>query len=676
VKVAWTVFLFTAGILAQAADPAYQTLERAYAALKSKDYDSAIASFRQAAALVPDRASIRKDLAYTLLKIGENQAARDQFAEASRLDAKDYHTALEYAFLCYETKQQAEARRVFDRVRREGDPESRATAEQAFQNVDRALAEGIERWQRALELSPDNFSGHEELARLAEQRDENALAAQHYEKAWRLRPAERRLLLDLGRTWKALGKAEDANAALLAASRGAQPRVAESARALWPNRYPYVYEFRKALELDPENLDLRRELAYLLLAMSDKAGAEGEFEKIVAGAPGDLLSTAQLGFLRLARKDMAGAGPLLDRVLQGNDEVLADRVRSALQLPKALHPRPEAATREQVSEEAKALAEKSLEKGYLKDALKYLKIAHENDPVDFSVMLKLGWAYNILHDDAEALKWFSNARRSPDPAISAEADRAWRNLRPELARFRTTVWAFPMYSSRWHDLFAYAQAKTELRLDRIPIRPYVSVRFIGDTEGSIGLGSGVMPQYLSESSIIAAVGLGTKVWHGMFGWFEAGEAIRYRDRQDVGFIVPDYRGGLSYSRGFGHLLSGSGQGYFAETGNDAVFLSRFANDTLFYSQNRTGYTFRAPENWHGFQAQLYWNWNATVDVKRQYWANYVETGPGVRLRVPSFPQHMLLSVSALRGSYLVNEGNPRGPVFTDIRAGVWYAFTH
>ena len=30
--------------------------------------------------------------------------------------------------------------------------------------------------------------------------------------------------------------------------------------------------------------------------------------------------------------------------------------------------------------------------GYLKDALKYLTIAHENDPVDFSVMLKLGWA--------------------------------------------------------------------------------------------------------------------------------------------------------------------------------------------------------------------------------------------------------------------------------------------
>jgi tetratricopeptide (TPR) repeat protein len=670
--------LFLAAVIAsgQAPDPAYLSLDRAYKALKNKDYDSAAAGFREALRIAPGRAPVHKDLAYTLLKIGENEAARDQFAEAARLDPKDFHAALEYAFLCYETKEQVEARRVFDRVRREGDAESRATAEQAFQNIDRGLAEGIARWQRAVELSPANFSGHEELARLAEQRDELALAAEHYEMAWRLRPDERRLLLDLGRTWKALGRAGDANAAMLAASRGAQPRVAESARALSPNRYPYVYEFRKALELDPEDLELRRELAYLLLAMEDKDGAEKEFEQIVARAPGDLLSTAQLGFLHLARKDMAGAGPLLDRVLQGDDEVLADRVRSALHMPKALRSRPESPKPEQVSQDAKALAEKSLEKGYMKDALKYLKIAHENDPVDFSVMLKLGWAYNILHDDAEAIKWFSNARQSPDPVISAEADQAWRNLRPEFARFRTTVWAFPMYSSRWHDLFGYAQAKVEMRLDKLPVRPYLSLRFVGDAIGTTGPEAAVMPQYLSESSVIGALGIGTKVWHGLFGWFEAGEALRYRHTENSGFMVPDYRGGVSFTRGLGHLLSGTGHGYFAESANNGIFVSHFSNDTLLYSQTRTGYTFRPPENWGGFQVQVYWNWNLTVDVQRQYWANYVEFGPGVRMRIPSFPQHMLLSVDALRGSYLINEGNPRRPVFNDLRAGIWYAFTH
>jgi hypothetical protein len=37
---------------------------------------------------------------------------------------------------------------------------------------------------------------------------------------------------------------------------------------------------------------------------------------------------------------------------------------------------------------------------------------------------------------------------------------------------------------------------------------------------------------------------------------------------------------------------------------------------------------------------------------------------------------MYFTVSALRGAYLVNAGNPRGPNFNDIRAGVWYAFSH
>src|ERR1039458_2784984 len=97
------------------------------------------AAFPAAIQAAPARAGIRKDLAYTLLKIGEPTLARDQFREAMRLDPADAAAALEYAFLCYETKQQAEARRVFDRLRRTGNP----TADRAFHNIDDPLASGI-----------------------------------------------------------------------------------------------------------------------------------------------------------------------------------------------------------------------------------------------------------------------------------------------------------------------------------------------------------------------------------------------------------------------------------------------------------------------------------------------------------------------------------------------------
>ena len=96
-----------------------------------------------------------------------------------------------------------------------------------------------------MELSPDNFSGHEELARLAEQRDDLPLAAEHYERAWQLRPDQRALLLDLGRVWKEQGRDEDAMSALLAASRGAEPTSPRKRANCCPSAIPMFTNFRK-----------------------------------------------------------------------------------------------------------------------------------------------------------------------------------------------------------------------------------------------------------------------------------------------------------------------------------------------------------------------------------------------------------------------------------------------
>jgi Flp pilus assembly protein TadD len=676
-RITFTLAFTFASLAAQPSDPAYQPLESAYRALREKNYDQAISGFEQAVALVPGRASIRKDLAYTLLKVGENEGARDQFGEAMRLDPTDRHAALEYAFLCFETKQQALARRIFDRIRKTADTgsdsASRSTAEQAFQNIDQPLAAGISRWQKAVELEPGNFSAHQELAALAEQRDQLDLAAEHYEIAWKLRPAERSLMLDLGRVWNLQGRNEDAFVLLFAASRGKPPRIAEQARALLPDRYPFVYEFKKALQLDSANFELRREYAYLLLAMNKKDEAEREFLALHHAVPDDLLTSAQLGFLLLNRKDFSGAQPLLNQVLKGGDEELADRVRVTLKIPQTLQRRE--TPPQQTSDAAKALAEKSMQAGYLKDALKYLTIAHENDPVDFPIMLKLGWVYNVLHDDREAVKWFDLAGKSSDPSVSAEAKKAYHNLAPQFQRLRTTVWIFPFFSTRWHDVFGYGQVKTELKLGRLPVRPYLSVRFVGDTRQTIGPTTGnSVPQYLSESSFIFGAGLATTPWRGVTGWFEAGEAVKYiPSRTDVGAMIPDYRGGISYAKGFGHLMNG-GRGLFAETNDDAVFVSRFQNDLLYYSQNRSGYTFASAEGWGGPQTQLYWNANINADRLHQYWANFVETGPGLRLRFRDFPR-ALFSVNFVRGAYTINVDNPRRPNFFDLRVGLWYAFT-
>ena len=48
-----------------AADPAQDALTRAYAALRVRNYDTAIDGFLRGIQASPEKASIRKDLAYT-----------------------------------------------------------------------------------------------------------------------------------------------------------------------------------------------------------------------------------------------------------------------------------------------------------------------------------------------------------------------------------------------------------------------------------------------------------------------------------------------------------------------------------------------------------------------------------------------------------------------------------
>jgi hypothetical protein len=223
---------------------------------------------------------------------------------------------------------------------------------------------------------------------------------------------------------------------------------------------------------------------------------------------------------------------------------------------------------------------------------------------------------------------------------------------------------FPMFSSRWKDLFGYGQAKTEIKFGNSPFRPYLSMRFVGDTRVRSG---DVLAQTLSESSFILSAGVSTRYWHGAMGWFEAGSSLSYRE----GTASRDIRGGVAWSRFRGASLFSEKSGFYHEANADSVFVNRFSDDWLNILQYKTGWTLPAAP----LRAQLYWNWNATFDARHLYWANFVETGPGVKFRPPAAPPALTFTVAMLRGVYLINDGNPRRPNFWDFRAGAWYAFT-
>ena len=639
-----------AAMVSFAQSPPADDLTSAYHALAQKDYDKASELFRRGLAKQPQNAAAHKDLAYTLLKMGENAEARDQFAEAMRLNTADETAALEYAFLCNDTKMPIEARRTFDRLRKRSSAATRTTAEQAFQNIDKPLAAGIARWQQALARSANPldislYSAHLELAQLAEQRDELPLAAEQYEICRRMKPNNPGLLLDLARVWQQLNRVDEARAALVAASRAKESRTAELALAQFGTRYPYPYEFQKALELDPKNLNLSRELAFLYLAMNEKAEATQQFERVLQLDPHDSLAISQLAALRGIRHSAS---------------------------VKAQQPPPA----QPATANAKSMGQKSLALGYTTDAIKYLKQAHQQDPSDAQVMLQLGWAYNMAKDDGSALQWFDLASRSDDEQIAAEASKAKHNLEGG-GQPLMTVWALPMYSSRWKDAFTYGQVKRVIPLPWLKANKavsfYLSTRFMGDAKSGLPSPNGIAPQYLSESSFIFGAGIASHTWHHLTAWAEAGEAVQYLpSRTDVGLAIPDYRGGVNFAKGYGNLLGTKTTGLFYETTADAVYVNRYEKDWLFYSQHRAGRTFRFLG---GSYAQALFNVNFTHDTKNQYWANTAELGPGVRVHLPWMPPSVYFEGDFLRGVYTNNEANPRRPNYDDVRLSLWYALS-
>jgi thioredoxin-like negative regulator of GroEL len=676
----------TAALLLCQSPPGQADLTKAYDALKTRDYDLAIELFHKGIALQPANPGLHKDLAYTLLKTGDNAAARDEFAAAQKLNPLDETAALEFAFLAFETKQPIQARRMFDKLRQTGSPATRQTAEQAFQNIDKPLATSIARWQQAIAQSPKPndltmFSAHWELAQTAELRDELPLAAKEYEICRQLKPQMAELLLHLARVYAQINRGEEAQAALLAASRSSESRTAEQALEIYGTRYPYPYEFLNALKLDPHNAALRRELVYLYLAMNEKPKAIEQLEAILSANPKDFAAREQL-----------------------------DALRGFKTRPQYI---PHDAAPSASATSAKAMGLKSLALGYNNDAIKYLLQALEEDPKDSAAMLKLGWAYNAAKRDAEAKIWFDRARHagaqragscretesgiraastgpscasSPeDRQIAAEANKAFHTLNGDVTP-QTTIWALPMYSSRWNDIFTYGQIKRSIPIPGLGhfnklVSFYVSTRFTGDAKTGFTTQNVAYPENLSQSSFIFGIGASSKTWRHLTGWVEAGESVKYLNLKNVGAAVPDYRGGLNFAKGFGSLLASNKAGFYYETTGDAIYVSSFGKDWLFYSQNRAGRTIPIGE---GNKLQLLLNGNLVQDEQRQPWANIFEYGPGLRFHPHFFPANVYFSTDFLLGIRLLEQWDPlkngaKNPYYpayyNDIRIGFWYALT-
>ena len=180
--------------------------------------------------------------------------------------------------------------------------------------------------------------------------------------------------------------------------------------------------------------------------------------------------------------------------------------------------------------------------------------------------------------------------------------------------------------------------KTELR-NKTRLQPYVSVRFVGDTRVTVGA---VSPQYLSESSFIVAGGVRVLPWHGAGAWFEAGCAMSYA----TGHMLPDYRGGVNYAhadRPLAHRrIAAAGSPIPPRTPSS----SAGSATTSWCTTSRASATRWGRPRFARSSSGTAMSPSMT---QRQSWANFVETGPGVRFRAAWMPPSMYVTTSLLRG---------------------------
>jgi len=639
---------FVVLLLAVPQDPsasqAIAILDHAYEQLRLKQYDEAVAGFRRALALDPSQVQVYKDLAYTLQKMGETESAVEAFEAYHQARPGDYQTIMELAYLYAQVQEEDRALQFFRRAMASPDRAQAAQARQGYHDVEAPILAEIARWSKAIQQDPQNFDARESLAEAHARHGDAEEAIEQYTWLRREAPSRYRHLITLSELHARLttsgdaksdaAHADAARAYALLAWRSSDPRVSGQGRALFngaEERYPYGPEFDKALELEPWQTGIRKELAYLYLTMDQRDRALPLLERVVHDAPQDEQSAAQLRALT---------------------ETAASPVVPAPVAVPVVEPPPEKDT----AQHHKELGYASLQKSYLADAAREFEAALRLDPNDGQGILQLGYIYNMLHQDPTAVGWFKRALRSRDAKIAAQARQAIHNL--EKPRFTTTVWALPLLSSRWNTAFGYGQVKTEWNTSGLPFRPYLSMRLEGDSTTRTG---GTNPEVLSSDGVIASAGVIRPLNSHTWLWAEAGEsysAVTHRTQ-------PDYRGGLAYAKVWGAKLFGKETGRFLDTNFDAVYLSRVNHDTIAYTQTKTGY--QLPP-WRGLRHQVFLAANVVTDQQRNVYNNFVEAGPAYRVGITPFKQ-VWAYVAYLHGVYTL----PGRSNYNDLRLVVWWA---
>ena len=182
-------------------------------------------------------------------------------------------------------------------------------------------AEAIAAYTKLLDQDATIYEAHFNLALLFEQTGKRPEAGEHYEKAFALRPGDIQAELNLAMYYMRGNDVTKAYPHLTAvAEKGLSSTdlfIALSEAEHSRNNEPKSREYlRKAIALDPTNIDFRRQLAASYFDERDYTNAIPELEAVVKAAPQDTDFLYMLGKSYEALKQYPKALPVLQQVIR------------------------------------------------------------------------------------------------------------------------------------------------------------------------------------------------------------------------------------------------------------------------------------------------------------------------------------------------------------------------
>jgi tetratricopeptide (TPR) repeat protein len=412
-------------------EPLYDSMDKAFAALRVKDYDRAIEQLNQAAKLAPDRPDIFKQLGYAYIKTGQTDGAIGAFEKVVALSPSDYRSLLQLAFLYDRSMRDEDAAAAFEKVAAGSDKEAAQIAASSLKLLGDKYKEEIARLRSNIISHPDNMASRAQLGELLLKTRQTEAGVEQLQAVADADAADPQTAYDLGRAYLKLGKGDEGHWNLYLAAKSGEAGVSDKAKALLAG-VDMDQLFRRLVTRYPAENRYRRALGFRLMEQHSTAAATEQFEQAVAQNGKDGLARMSLGYLYAQAGQMDKARAQFAAVVAANDPAWGAKAETAISdidrgimvtAPgevQAAQQRPAP----QGAEELKNAGYRLRREGKIEDAIAVFKQLHELVPTDFSVEMQIGywcWDLKALED---ARYWFELAAGSPDPAQAASARKA------------------------------------------------------------------------------------------------------------------------------------------------------------------------------------------------------------------------------------------------------------